>query len=315
MATTSTVTSTFAGEAEKGYITAALYGSKSLSSGVFTVKDKINKTRVIKTLNISGTVLKARTDAFTPTGDITVGERSLTPKDLEVNIQLIKSDFEDDWNMPEMGASAHKVLAKSLTDAFVQELVKITAKALENQLWSGDDGTDEIHGILTRMKADVAIPAAQKITGTTVTAANVIVELGKIVAGITEDMRSTENLVIAVAPNIKHAYVDALGGFGASGLGANGVNGMGSMWYKEGQPLTFQGIELIDLPGITTDHGVAVISDSLWFGTDLESDYSEVKLLDQSDVTGDDWVNCIMKFTGDTNYGFSTDVVYYGITA
>jgi hypothetical protein len=120
MATTTSVTTTFAGQRDEEikYVSSALYGGETLAAGLFTIKDKIKKTRVMKTLAVTGTIIKARTTLFTPTGTVTIGERSLTNKYLEVNIQLTKSDFEDDWDSPQMGDSAWKTLPNDLAQAF-----------------------------------------------------------------------------------------------------------------------------------------------------------------------------------------------------
>ena len=316
MATSTDVTTTFAGERDQAikYVSAALFGGETLASGALTIKDKIHKKRVMKTLSISGTLIKAKTTLFTPTGTVTVGERTLEPKDLEVNIELVKSDFEDDWDAPQMGDSAHKVLAKDLQQAFVLELVNIVAEDLEVKIWQGDNGVNEMLGLLVRAKADTAIPAAQKITNTAINSGNVITELGKIVTAIPAGVRSKNDSAVYISNTIKYAYIDALGGFGANGLGGNGVQGNGPMWYNEGNALSFRGMELIALPGITDDHAMAFRKSTSWFGTDLMGDYTEVKILDQSMGTGDDVVRCIMKFSADTNYTLSSEVVYYGTT-
>ena len=317
MATTTSVTTTFAGERDEElkYVSSALYGGETLSAGLFNIKERIKKTRVLKTLSVTGTIIKARTTLFTPTGTVTVGERELTPKYLEVNIQLTKSDFEDDWDSPQMGDSAFKTLPNDLSQAFVLELVNIVAQSLENQLWNGTDGVNELHGIMTRAKADAAIPADQKITNATSTTSNIITELAKVVSGIPAGVRSKRDVVICISNNMKYNYIDALGGFGASGLGANGVAGQGTMWYNEGNSLSFRGVELQGVFGLNDNTAFAFEKSKIMFGTDLQGDYTEVKLLDQSEVNGDDVVNCIMKFSGDTNYVLSSDVVYYGPTS
>ena len=120
---------------------------------------------------------------------------------------------------------------------------------------------------------------------------------------------------INVQNKTKYNYIDALGGFGASGTGANGVQGNGSMWYQEGNALSFRGVQIEGVFGLADDTAFAFEKSRIMFGTDLAGDYTEVKLLDQSEVNGDDVVNCIMKFSGDTNYVASKDVVYYGTTA
>ena len=69
------------------------------------------------------------------------------------------------------------------------------------------------------------------VTGTTVDASNVIDELGKVVDHVAANKASLldkEDFHIYVSNSIYQAYVRALGGFGANGLGGNGYEGRGN---------------------------------------------------------------------------------------
>ena len=104
------------------------------------------------------------------------------------------------------------------------------------------------------------------------------------------------------------AYVRALGGFGASGLGAAGVNAQGSLWYNNGNALAFEGIKVQLAPGMPTDHIVAGRKSNLYFGTGLLSDHNEVKLLDMADLDGSQNVRVVMRFTAGVEYGIGSDL-------
>lgn len=315
MATVINVTTTYSGEAQRGYISSAIRSNKSLTSGVFTVKERFNKTLVIKTLTFSGTLIKGRTKLFTPSGQVDIGERTITPKYLEVNIELDKALFEGDWDSAQQGDSAWKILQADLVKAMTDRLILLITGDLDKQVWIGDGTADKILGVLPRMKADAAIPVGQKLTNVPVTSANIIGELDRIIQGSSEDMLDNDNIAISLSRNMFRAYVSSLGGFGATGGGGNGVDGKGHTGYRKGDPLFYDGVELIDMPGMPSDHAIVSIKGDIWFGTDLQSDYNMVKMIDMTETTGDDIVRTIAKFSGDTNYGFSKDVLYYGITA
>ena len=109
------------------------------------------------------------------------------------------------------------------------------------------------------------------------------------------------------------AYVRALGGF-ASGIGAAGLNDQGTTWYNgNANALTFDGISLFMANGMPSDTMLATTTDNLFFGTGLESDMNEVKILDMADLDGSQNCRVIMRMTGAVNYGISDDIVVYNI--
>ena len=108
------------------------------------------------------------------------------------------------------------------------------------------------------------------------------------------------------------AYVRALGGYAASGLGANGFSGEGNMWYN-GQALSFDGIPVVMAQGMSSNVAIATTKDNLWFGTGLLSDHNEVRVLDMADLDGSQNVRVIMRMSGGVQYADATDVVTYGI--
>ena len=108
-------------------------------------------------------------------------------------------------------------------------LQKIAQKT-EQTIWSGvNANAGEYDGLVTLAAADATIPAAQKIAAVAggVDSANVIAEMGKVVDEIPSALYGKEDLYLYVSQNVARAYVRQLGGFGANGLGANGVKQYG----------------------------------------------------------------------------------------
>jgi hypothetical protein len=121
------------------------------------------------------------------------------------------------------------------------------------------------------------------------------------------------DLKLYLSSNIVRAYIRALGGFGASGLGANGSNNQGTQWYTNGS-LSFDGLPIFMAPGLGDDRGLATTASNLHFATGLLSDLNEVKVIDMADLDGSQNVRVIMRFTADAKYGFAGDIVTYGVT-
>jgi len=311
MATTTNVTTTYAGEFAGKYIGAALLSGNTLAQGGISIMPNVKFKSVIKRLDLASLTANASCD-FTPTGTVTLDERILQPKELQVNLELCKSDFQDDWEAVQMGFSAFDNLPPLFSDFIIARVAEQVAQKTEQDIWSGSAGAGSFDGFSTLIAADAALPAGQEVAGTTVTAANVIDELGKIVDAVPNRLYGHEGLHIYVAQNIFRAYKRALGGFGASGLGANGFGGQGT--NQDIDVLFFDGVKVFMANGLADDTAIASTKDNLYFGTGLISDHSLVKLLDMADLDGSKNVRMIMRYTAGVQYGFATDIVTYGIT-
>ena len=306
MATTTNVTTTYAGEFALPYIQAALLNPSTIRNGGVTVKPNVKFKQVLKKVAMSDLIKDGSCD-FTPTGTISLTENILQPEEFQVNFTLCKQDFRDDWEAIAMGLSAHDNLPPNLADFIIAKTAAEVASANETIIWQGATGTaGEYDGFTTRFAADATVI---DVTGTTVNAGNVIAELGKVVDAIPAAIYGKEDLFIYVPQNVYRAYVRALGGFGASGLGANGFEGRGNNQILG--DLAFDGVKLFLAEGLPSNEMVAAQSSNLFFGTSLMSDWNEVKVLDMADLDGSQNVRFVMRFTANVNYAYGSEVVYY----
>lgn len=306
MATTTNVTTTYAGEFALPYIQAALLNPSTIRNGGVTVKPNVKFKQVLKKVAMSDLIKDGSCD-FTPTGTITLTENVLQPEEFQVNFTLCKQDFRDDWEAIAMGLSAHDNLPPNLADFIIAKTAAEVATANETIIWQGATGTaGEYDGFTTRFAADADVI---DVVGTTVTAGNVITELGKVVDAIPAAIYGKEDLFIYVPQNVYRAYVRALGGFGSAGLGANGYEGRGNNQILG--DLAFDGVKLFLAEGLPSNEMVAAQSSNLFFGTSLMSDWNEVKVLDMADLDGSQNVRFVMRFTANVNYAYGSEVVYY----
>ena len=118
-------------------------------------------------------------------------------------------------------------------------------------------------------------------------------------------------MAIYLPSNMYRNYVRALGGFGASGLGAAGTDNKGTQWYNGGAGLQFDGVQIALAPGLSDNDAVAAQKSNLFFGTGLMSDQNEVKVIDMADLDGSQNVRVIMRFTAGIQHGIGGDVVLY----
>ena len=307
MATTTSVTTTYAGEFAGKYVSAALLSAETIEGGGVTIKPNVKFKEVLKTINLDA-ITKDATCDFSDTSTLTLAESVLEVKQLQVNLELCKSDFEDDYMAIEMGYSAFDSLPASFADYLIGYVASKVAAKNEENIWQGSSAsTGEFDGFTTLAAANADVV---DVVGTTITAANVITELGKVVDAIPAALYGKEDLYIYVSQHIARSYVRALGGFGASGLGANGVNNAGTTWYNGGD-LAFDGVKLFVASGLPTNDMIAAQKSNLFFGTSLLADWQEVKLLDMSDLDGSKNVRVIMRMAAGCQIGIGADVVYY----
>ena len=312
MATTTSITTTYAGEFSGKYIAAALLSAPTLERGGFTIHPNVKYKQVIQKVGTDDIIKNATCD-FDATSTVTLTERILQPEEFQVNLQLCKKDFHSTWQAAEMGYSAFDVMPKSFVDFLIGHVSEKVASAMETTIWTGVNATaGQFAGLSTQIALDAALPAAQEVTGTTVTAANVVTELGKLVDAIPARLYGHPDLKLYVAQNIYKAYVRALGGFAASGVGANGYDNKGTNQVLG--DVFFDGIPVFMANGMAANTAIATPSSNLHFATGLLNDMNLVKVIDLADLDGSENVRVVMRFTADAKYGFAEDMVTYGIT-
>jgi hypothetical protein len=313
MATTTSITTSYSGEFAGKYVAAALLPAPTIANNLITVKQNVKYKEVLKRVGINDIVKDGSCD-FDPTSTLTLTERILQPKELQINLSLCKADFRSDWEAIQMGYSAFDNLPKNFADFLIAHVAEKSAARNELSIWQGDASvTGQFDGFETLLALDAELPAAQEVTGTTVDATNVTAELGSVVDAMPDTLYGREDLRLYVSNNIFKAYVRALGGYGAAGLGSNGFEGKGNMWYTTGGALYFDGIPVVMCPGMSANTAILTTIDNLYFGTGLLSDTQDVKVLDMSDLDGSQNVRVIMRFTAAVNYAFAAECVTYGI--
>jgi hypothetical protein len=307
MATTTSITTTYAGEFAGKYISAALLSGTTIANGGIEVKPNIKFKEVIKKIATDDLVKNATCD-FDATSTITLTEKILQPEEFQVNLQLCKKDFRSDWEAVNMGFSAFDSLPPSFADFLLSHVVDKVAQKTERNIWRGvTANVGEFDGFVALATADAAVV---DVVGTAITAANVITEMGKVVDAIKAELYGSEDLYLYVSQNVARAYVRALGGFGASGLGANGTNAEGTQWYNNGA-LTFDGVKIFLANGLANNFMMAAEKSNLYFGTGLLSDNQEVKVIDLEDIDGSQNVRVVMRFTAAVQFGIASDIVLY----
>ena len=306
MATTTNITTTYAGEFAGKYVSAALLSGKTLAENLITIKPNIKLKEVMKKVATNDLVKDATCD-FDPTSTLTLTERILTPEEFQVNLQLCKKDFRSDWDAVQMGFSAYDNLPPSFADFLIAHASDKVAQKMEQNIWNGTNANaGEFDGFRTTLLADADVI---DVGAGAVTSTNVVEELGKIVDVIPSTIYGSEDLYIYVSSNIYRAYVRALGGF-ATNVGAAGTDNKGTQWFNGGA-LTYDGINVVLASGLASNTAVAAQKANLFFGTGLLNDQNEVKVIDMADIDGSQNVRVVMRFTAGIQHAIGSEIVLY----
>lgn len=315
LATTTNITTTYAGQFAGEYIAAALLSASTIDDGGITVKSNIAFKEVIKKLSTDAIVTAAGCD-FNPTSTITLTERILQPTELQVNLQLCKYDFVNDWESEQMGYGLGQSLPPKFSDFLIAHVASKVAQNTEFNIWQGDttaaskNSFDGFEKLIAAAVLAGDIPAGQALTSVALTAANIVEKMSDVVEAIPAALYGKEDLFVYVSSKAAKLYVQALGGFGANGLGANGVNGLGTQWWNNGS-LSINGVKIFVCPGLSDDKMYAAQKSNLYFGTGLLNSTQEVKVLDMADLDASNNVRMVMRFTSGVQFGIASDIVSY----
>jgi len=290
MATTTTVTSNHAGKEAGVIIGKTFKEADTIRLGLVTLMDnvgfKLNMRRIRYT---DGTTAYSCGD-FVGSGAITLNERVLEPVKLMNKIQVCKEDFRNQWSSDSMGASAWNINDPAdVMEAIKVEILSQTAEDTDAKIWQGDStNPDEWDGFLKLFLADAGVI---DIDIDAVTEANVEAQLKLALAGIPIALRRKE-LKVAVSPDVFQAYWFWLVSKGV-------LNGLGG----DEKVVRFGKYTLVETNGLPANTIVIAEPKNLVFGTGLQADFNELRLVDEDEIgllTG--FVRGKMVYSGGVQY-------------
>ena len=295
-----TVTSNYAGKAAGFYISAALKEATSLDH--LTVLQNIKFKENIQ--KVAGSNLVRNADCnFTDHGTLALTESILTPKNLQINMQTCKDTLLSSWEAETMRAGAMNNNSPKFEDYVISYFTQHISDAVESSVWSGAAATNgQFEGFLTAVTGAFAVNGnviANAAAGA-YTAGTIISELQKIAAAIPSTVYGKEDLRIYMNWKTYRLYVSAI-----STLGYVNMYSMNNDYEA-----TFEGIKLSVVYGMPDNQMVAAQVSNLFFGTDLLSDTTQVKMLDMSPLDGSENLRFVAKYSGGVQVGIGAEVVH-----
>lgn len=299
LATTETISSNYAGADAERFISAALLSPSTIENGGVDVIQDVPYKWNVPNVNLSGIVADATCD-FTDVGTITIADRVLTTEKFEVNLRLCKKTYRPVWQSVYRSGS----FTGSFEDYLVGLVAANVAASRETTIWQGAAATTgQFNGFEALLAADAALPTANEVSGTTLSASNIIAELGKVRTAAGSVLYDAPGFSIRISTAAKKFYISAMAALGYMDR------------FHDGQaPLNFEGIPLIHCAGLSDDVMIASPEGNLWYGVEDLDLGSQVRVLDQSMVDGSDNVNIVMEWGDGIQYGNVSDIITYGIT-
>jgi|TARA_R110000764_G_scaffold1012_2_gene3814 hypothetical protein len=295
------ITTGYAGESAGVYISAALKQAKSLE--YLTTYENIKFKRTLQVMTHSSSLIKALSCNFDEQGTLALADKILTPVNMEINVQLCKKDVLADWQAAQMRAGANNSDFSSDFTAFVMSyLAGHIGQHVENNIWTGAAATPgHFEGFLTATTGIFAVDGntvAQAKTGA-FTATNIIENMNLAIDNLPATSYMKDDLYVYLGVEAYRLYIAAISTLGY----VNAYNMQGDY-----SPL-FNGVKVAVCPGMPADTIVAAQEGNLFFGTDLISDQTEIKMLDMSDLDGSDNVRVVAKFSGAVQCGIGAEIV------
>jgi hypothetical protein len=297
----------FTGEKASGYLYPAILAANTIGSGIVTTHENVKYKLNIRNMATTGYLANGTCD-FTPSGNLSLSDVVLEVKELQVNTELCKKTFRTQWEALEMrGAITGQELPASFQEFFIQKNLELIAKDFEVAIWQGTTGAGSFEGLQAKLAANGDVV---DVTGTTLSASNIIAELGKVYAAIPDEVFVAEDVKIIIPISAAKFYQQALAAIGAGYSGGTGA-GYKSESYVGAKPLNYQGIDLVVANGLGANKMVAARSSDLHFGTNVLTDLAEVRVIDMAETDGSDNVRFVARMTGGTQVTNGSNVVYY----
>lgn len=293
---------TFYGKDAEGFF------KKVLTTGV--AKQEITlipnvKSKIKLAYSDLGNILQAEDCSFSATGEGSLNQKTMEVCDLKVNLEYCATTFEANYLSMQLraGSNNEEVMPTSYADFVVNYVAEKVAADLEKVMFQGNTGTasyplslcDGLVKLLTA-DSDVLDVAA---TASTITSSNVIDELNRVLQLVPAEVRTAANFKIFVSQEIAFAYKQAQ---------AATTGGLFMVGDKE---LNYLGFRLIPTSGLLAKQMIAADMDKVFFLTDLVSDWNDIIIIPQRNISGSRTERFATSLKFGVNYLYGAEVVLY----
>ena len=293
---------TFYGKDAEGFFKKVL--TTGLAKNELTLVPNV-KSKIKLAYSDLGNILQAEDCSFSSTGEGSLNQKTMEVCDLKVNLEYCATTFEANYLSAQLraGSNNEEVVPTSYADFVVNYVAEKVSADLEKVMFQGDTGTASYplslcNGLVKQLLADgdvVDIAA----TASTITSTNVVGELNRLLNGVAAEVRSEANFKIFVSQEIAFAYKQAQ---------ASTTGGLFLVGDKE---LNYLGYRLIPTSALTAKQMIAFNSDKVFFLTDLVSDWDDIIIIPQRNISGARTERFATSLKFGVNYLYGTEIVLY----
>jgi len=252
-----------------------------------------------------GDILQADNCSFDSAGEGTLNQKTMTVEDLKVNLEYCATTFEANYLSQQLraGSNNEEVAPPSYAEFVVDYVAEKVASDLEITMFQGDTGTasyplslaDGFIKLLTNDSDVIDVSA----TASAITATNVVGELNRVLEAVPAQVRQQPNFKIFVSQEIAFAYKQAQ---------AATTGGLFLVGDKE---LNYLGFRLIPTSGLNAKEMIAWNTDKIFFLTDLVSDWDEILIIPQRNISGARTERFATSLKFGVNYLYGNEIVLY----
>ncbi len=263
----------------------------------------VKTTTKLASLSFGDSVIQEYDCAFTPTNsDLDAVDISVCP--LSIMTEFCQADLEESFlsKWMQSGSNHADFGPQAFMKIYYDELIRATKNDIAKIAWQGDTTStiapySRCTGWEYRLANDAAVI---DVTGTTVTASNVITEVNKLIAVLPEALAGEYmDIAFYMAPNIVSAFRVA--------SAAHNVNVM----LDANAPLIYNGFKIYTAYGMSANTMVLTRPENLVFATDLVNDALEITTVAQRNTTLKD----VISTRSDFKLGFwivnPEEIVFY----
>lgn len=293
---------TFYGKDAEGFYRKALTSgtAKSELSLIPNVKSKIKLA-----YSDLGNILQADDCSFSSSGEGSLNQKTMEVCDLKINLEYCAATFEANYLSLQLRAGSlnPEVMPASYADFVMNQIAEKVASDLEITMFQGNTATASYplnlcDGLVKLLLADSDVIDVAA-TASTISSTNIVGELNRVLNAVPAKVRKEANFKIFVSQEIAFAYKQAQ---------AATTGGLFLVGDKE---LNYLGFRLIATDGLNAKQMIACNTDKVFFLTDLVSDWEEVLMIPQRNISGARTERFVASLKFGVDYLYGNEIVLY----
>jgi hypothetical protein len=292
----------FTGKDAEGFYAKALLTGKSKEE--FNLIPNVKSKIKLGQLNI-GNILQDADCSFSSTGEGTLDQKAFEVCPVKINLEYCSRSFEVNYlsQLLRPGSNSAEVMPASVESFLLDQVALKVSADTEQLVWKGNTATASYplslcDGLEKQFLADAAVIDVSATASITVS--NVIAELTKVYNAIPEQIILEDDLRLFISPAVHRAYRQALAAASSE-----------AYFMQNYSELHFLDIRISVAPGISTNKMVAARKSNLLLLTDLMSDFEDIQVLPQKNITGVPVVRMVGEFKFGVGYIYGSEVVFY----